>query len=200
MFGFRNDYAIIKDKKGKILASGKIKGRKVLSGDLIFDHVSVDGNFFFKLDSGNFDFEFTDNAVEEKPFDGSLVYFNWFDCDEHVDADIFFDHDKKELDKEVELLVECLNRLDGIETVCSCSGHDEIPLFVDFTFTKVLPVQILENLITHEFLGKFNLLFDVGRYRVDDMVVLSLKTIEIGKPAYSVAEELALKLYEITSN
>ena len=200
MFGFNHKYVVIKDKNNKVLSSGTIKGRKVLSDTLHVNQISADGKFYFNLDSDAFVFEFTNQPVEEIAFDRSLPFKDWYKCEDNLDVDIFRENDETELDEEVELLVKCLNEFDGIETISSCSGHEERPLYVDFIVSQTKPIACIEYLITNKFLGEVILLFDSSRCRNDAEAVLTLKTVDIGEKAYSVAKSLAMELYEMINS
>lgn len=203
MFGLDFDYLIIKDLNGKVLASGKVVGRKTISRcEHAFNHVSVDGNFYFNLDSKQFMFEKKNKPVDLVKFDDKNTSFNvvaWQDSNEIVDADIYRDNDINELDDEVSFLVECLNRLEGLTTTCSCCGHGEFNLYVDFILTDLKPLLILEYLISKEFRKDFNLLFDKDRVIADDSVNLTLSSAGKGRIAYLAANKLAIRLYELTS-
>lgn len=203
MFGLDFDYLIIKDLNGKVLASGKVVGRKTISRcEHAFNHVSVDGNFYFNLDSKQFMFEKKNKPVDLVKFDDKNTSFNvvaWQDSNEIVDADIYRDNDINELDDEVSFLVECLNRLEGLTTTCSCCGHGEFNLYVDFILTDLKPLLILEYLISKEFRKDFNLLFDKDRVIADDSVNLTLSSAGKGRIAYLAANKLAMRLYELSS-
>lgn len=203
MFGLDFDYLIIKDLNGKVLASGKVVGRKTISRcEHAFNHVSVDGNFYFNLDSKQFIFEKKNKPVDLVKFDDKNTSFNvvaWQDSNEIVDADIYRDNDINELDDEVSFLVECLNRLEGLTTTCSCCGHGEFNLYVDFILTDLKPLLILEYLISKEFRKDFNLLFDKDRVIADDSINLTLSSAGKGRIAYLAANKLAMRIYELSS-
>lgn len=200
-FGLDLEYLTIKDSSGKLLASGKIKGRKTVSGaskySVKFDHVSVDGRYFFNRKSKNFQFVFSANVVEDKPFDGSLPYQDWRMNWVYPNEDIYKDNTSDELDEEVKLLVKCLNDIDGIETTCSCCGHGKYNLYVDFDVNKVEPIMKLEFLIFQEFHDDFELLYDAERVACTDKAVLTLRSKKKGKKAYEAAKAFALKLYDL---
>ena len=203
MFGLNFDFLTIKDLHGNILASGKVVGRKTISRcEAKFNHVSVDGNFYFNLDSDNFIFEKSNKPVEQKFFNNEQYHLNvvdWCYSNEIIDADIYRDNNIDELDEEVSFLVECLNKLEGLTTTCSCCGHGEFNLYVDFILTDLKPLMILEYLISKEFRKDFNLLFDKNRVIVDDNVNLTLSSTCKGSRAYFAANEFAKRIYELTS-
>ena len=203
MFGLDFDYLTIKDLNGNVLASGKVVGRKTISRcEHAFNHGSVDGNFYFNLDSKQFLFDKRSKPVDLVKFENRDNLFNvvdWKDSSEIVDADIYRDNDIDELDEEVSFLVECLNRLEGLTTTCSCCGHGEFNLYVDFVLTDLKPLLVLEYLISKEFRKDFNLLFDKDRVIADDSVKLTLSSAGKGRIAYFAANKLAIRLYELTS-
>lgn len=199
MFGIPFKYLIIKDKNNQILASGKIAGRKTISEKYEFNHVSVDGRYFFNLDSKDFIFEFKNSVVEEKIFDGSLEYTEWADSFFKPNQNIYRDKDIDELDEEVKLLVKCLNRITGVTTIGSCCGHGEKILYVDFIISDLSAIAKLEYLISHYYIDDFDLLYDSTRFIVDGNIVLTLQSKKIGEEAFRASDSLAEKILETVS-
>lgn len=198
-FGLPGEYLIIKDRFGKILSSGRVIGNKKNAGDKTFNHVSVDGLFYFNLESKDFVFEFKKDFVKTKQFDGSLDFTPWEDALDKPYQDIYKDKCFNIIDKEVSLLVKCLNKIHGLETFGSCSGHGVRNLYVDCVISDLNAIILLESVIMTYFIKDFDLLFVSDRFLFDGKVNLTLKSKNVGDLAYKAAENLSLKILESLS-
>lgn len=126
------DYVKIKDLTGNVLLSGHItkitdnpQGISLSCNDYLFANPNSNKFVIEKCDYIN------DNDWISEYLDKQAVFIFY----SHNNIDNTFDYDFfmwDEIEPEVKKICELLNQIDGIETYSSCSGHGEIPPYVDF--------------------------------------------------------------------
>lgn len=123
----------------------------------------------------------------------------WRNSDHVHDCHVYREYDITELDPEVVNLVNALNKMQGLETVGSCSGHGKSKLFVDIRFESFKAIQSLINIIIRHFNTEFNLSTTPSLMcNSKKDVLLQLSTNSIGESAYKSADLLSeLILVEI---
>lgn len=198
------DYATIIDKEtNEIIASGKIigikdryieqyrkyfffKGYKEIGSFCI----SFDNKYFFNTKSDRFIFlKKSDKSVD---FDTKLltVYSNQKYSGIITNADIYIENTINELDEEVVRVVKLLNKVPGIKTCGSCSGHGLEKLWVSMTFFDVQSIRLIAKIIYEKFDEKFVLSTKKHRSQITkNCVELSLISKNKGKKAYKDIDE-----------
>ena len=127
--------------KGKLIAHGKVHSIKSNP-----DCISVDGNYYWSLNSPNIKVELTQECA-------TFCYKQLF-CTrpDGQTIDCIKDYSIYELDKEIELIVMTINRVQYCRTFASCGGHIGIGFpFVSIAFTDVSSIALFCML-----LGKLN--------------------------------------------
>lgn len=193
----KGDYArIIDNQTNKIIAEGKVCNSKYSyidkdNKEVYKPCISFDDRIFFNINSNKFHVEKL-RTIVNIPDNYSRCL--WREVSKE-DIDIYREFDTDELDEEVIPLVTSLNKLDSIETVGSCCGHNKTPLWVTLRITKLRSLNILLRIISKDiFFNKFILGTSISTKTLDssgESVFLQLSTINIGKQAYNDADELA---------
>lgn len=155
-------YSIVDKRSHKILTAGHITTCKEIESSYFF--ISFDNIHYFNFHgtekyhcaSGISDF---DIQLKDIPVDYNIVPWmqrwtiEWTPGDKLPSDDLLIDPSaidvylEKELDPEVVKLVEALNKIPGIETVTSCSGHNKVPLEIDFYCHDFNSIKFLVELL-----------------------------------------------------
>lgn len=124
------DYIRVQDSAmGILLIAGKIiKATANPKG------YSVDGKLFFNPDSSKFnitilDFEVKNLYCTACEDSNKYIRYNHNNIDNTFEYDFF---EWNDIEPEVFKVCELLNKIPGIETYSSCSGHSKMPPYVDF--------------------------------------------------------------------
>ena len=125
-----NDYIKVQDS---------ITGIELLAGKIIKETdnpkgYSIDGELFFNPNSSKFNITVLDSEVRNL-YNTTCGDHNRYIRYNHNNIDNTFEYDFfewNEIEPEVFEICELLNKISGIETYSSCSGHGKIPPYVDF--------------------------------------------------------------------
>ena len=143
-----HDYVIVKNKIGEIIVAGMVKAIKYnyfyYDEKKPFFGISFDNMHFFTEWNNEIYFEENPNHIEkEMNIDGIDVVL-WTDITNKPHSSVYRDYDITELDDGVKELVLSLNKMDGITTCSSCSGHKRKHMWIDFCITNL---DSLKNII-----------------------------------------------------
>ena len=198
------EYIRIIDNDSKIIiAQGKIINKKIRGqyhnedkSAYIYEDIfmpSVDNKHFFNSKSKKLVFEYIDEKVETYVnIPSDYIVEKWKHYKFNRESDIYIDKDIFGIDEEVKRLVQSLNKIQYIETVGSCSGHGEYPLYVDIKFFDFQKFILFTRLINNKFFDKFVLKTSPSIKQIDfNCVILRLESIQIGEEAYNSANRLA---------
>lgn len=192
-------FTIVDKNTYKTIATGIVKNVKktyVKDDKVCFDIdcISFDNKYYFNKNSDNLLFIETDN--NDQFFDKELLQEyqceRWIDVAKNNEADIYIEHDINELDKEVVALVTILNKINGIETIGSCCGHGDYPLYINLNINDFKALILLIKLIANKFVNDFKITTSPRIIQSDNNnIQLSLECYYSGEPAYQKALELA---------
>ena len=218
-------FRIVDRNTGELLAQGKVITEKnqLPCGD-ITSAISFDNRWFFVVKSDMFRISKTDDPTEV-PFTkwDNYDWKYWRNATEFPDAPIYRDFDITEVDPEVKSLVEELNKWPHVETLQSCSGHGNGPLWVRLSVSDITELSLLTKplmSIDYPWLNgriviPFNNLGDrfinflpaqtvtsvtAPNYMMKDgapAFSFLLATTEVGEPAYVCADRYAKLLSQI---
>lgn len=185
-----NDFIKIIDLETQsVIGAGKINSLKRQN------LVSIDYKHHFKIENSYKYQVFKDVSCEyvSLKIPSGYIIALYSDFDEK-EADIYYEYDINELDKEVQRLVVALNRIPDLVTKGSCSGHDELPLWITFFTNYLNVVSFLKQCLV-----KFNLPFIILSEKEDPNILndtketqgYTLKSLDIGENAYKAADRLA---------
>lgn len=123
------DYIRVQDSiTGTLLIAGKISNATANPKGY-----SVDGKLFFNPNSNKFKIEVLNFEVRNTYCTicdtNKYIKYNHNNIDNTFEYDFF---EWNEIEPEVFEICELLNKIPGIETYSSCSGHGKIPPYVDF--------------------------------------------------------------------
>lgn len=163
---------------------------------------TLDGRYYFSMKSGRYTvYRLPETAIDENFIKKNYHMRTWRSFNETglCDADMFVEHSKEELDKEVEGLVDTLNRFSlYMETTGSCSGHDRCPAWVSVQFDSIRaledfldvfePFKAKMNITTRKDLSQGEFTFD-GNAFFPRKTVLEIRTKDVGQPAYDVLND-----------
>ncbi len=197
------DFCKIIDKQsGTVLCSGQVKSYKMtVVNNETFERSCITFDYiYFFLKEG------TDKYDVVKDDTKTTIYFNintvpkdykvtaWREQDNY--SDIYIENDINNLDKEVVNIVTALNKIEGLETTGSCSGHGERSLWVTIRFKSLEALILLVNFMQRNgFKEHFVLSTDTSIINNEQYnVMLQLYTKSIGEKAYNLANEFASKL------
>lgn len=152
-------WSIIDKSSHKVITAGTIISNKPVK-DLIF--ISFDNIHYFNF-HGTAKYQCTnilDNVIPLKELPENYKVIPWmqrwtieFKYGDTLTDDLLIDPStvdvylEKELDPEVIPLVTALNKISGVETVTSCSGHGMLILRIDLYCTTIEAVKTLMSLI-----------------------------------------------------
>lgn len=200
MNNYVGKYLKILDKKSNsIVASGKIVFQKE-GTDEFKDQpllVSLDNKYFYNINgTKHYYCIILDNEIslqQNIPSNYKIKRYRWMKKPPY-NADIYRDFGIDELDKDVEPLVKALNKIDGITTVGSCSGHFVKELWVDMYVLYTQSYELLKFIIK-EFEKHFelNIKSDFSENR---QMMLELKSKHKGYTAYKYSNQLSQYIEE----
>ena len=164
--------------------------------------LTLDNRNYFSMRSSKYTvYRLPESAVDENYIKRNYDLRTWRSCDKAglEGADIFIEHSCEELDKEVEGLVKTLNKFSlHMKTTGSCSGHEKHPAWVSIQFSNIRaledflsvfePFKAKMDITTHEDLSEGELTFNENAY-FPWLVVLEIKTKDVGKPAYDALND-----------
>lgn len=192
-------FTIIDKNTYKTIASGIVKNMKktyVKNDKVCFDIdcISFDNKYYFNKASNNF--LFIETNSDNQSFNEELLKNyqceKWIDAIKNNKADIYIEHDINELDDEVKALVTALNKINGIETMGSCCGHGNYPLYVDLNINEFKALILLIKLIANKFNNDFKITTSPRIVQSDNNnIQMTLECYHIGESAYKKATELA---------
>ena len=152
-------WSIVDKRSHKVIVAGQIKSNKPVKDQLF---ISFDNIHYFNF-HGTEKYQCTnilDDIIPLKEIPSDYytipwmqrwtVEFNWGDTltdDLLIDPLIVDVYLEKDLDPEVIPLVTALNKIPGIETVTSCSGHNKVLLRIDFYCYTIDAVKTILKLI-----------------------------------------------------
>lgn len=97
------------------------------------------------------------------------------------------------MDKECISLCDSLNSLQGIETIYSCSGHNNSSLFVTFKCSNQLSLsKVVKNISQVKEKSKWSCDLEF----LDNEIIYTLSTVDKGEMAFFQAEKFATQLKE----
>lgn len=202
-----NEYIVIIDNKTKNpIIYGQVKGFKTsytkVENNKFTQYplkcVSVDEKYFFNLKSKKFKIkklnkchQLTDIKNIEKNIPNNYVITLWKNAYLNNSSDVYREFSYNEIDEEIKKLVYTLNKIEGIETKTSCSGHYKEPFNICLQFFNMKSIILLTHLISNKFNNTLLLTTDpiITQYS-NDSVMLVLKSIDIGENAYKEANRL----------
>ena len=203
---------VIDNKHNKVIAKGQVHYEKVTTGFsdsgamgvLTKDKklISIDNKTFFKLDSDNYRIEKLDPFfVNENFIKQNYTTKKWSEYKEsnRNNTDIYIENNILELDQEVENLVHTLNRFSPhMTTTGSCSGHGKKRAWISLTFESSRALIDFID-VFDPYKEQIDFTTDPHMYPQKKSfcekpffprnTVLTLKTKEIGQPAYEILEE-----------
>lgn len=200
MFRHNDWVKIIDNKSNEILVAGKIVNLKEQIDsniDVDFYLISFDDKHFFnEQGTKNYRIEPNEEKIiieyKEVPSHYYVVMYKDVFTDKDASADVFIEYDIYELDEEVVHLVKSLNNICGLKTIGSCSGHNEMQLWITILFTNFSSIKFLTDILEKKFKDKFVLSTTCNhRNSNPESIVFTLISNEIGQLAYKDAEYLA---------
>lgn len=165
--------------------------------------ISFDNKYFFQVENKDFIFEKDDKTKEIIPFDLSKFENKyeielWNHYPKNSNLSIYRERDITELDPEVECLVYSLNKIKGIRTVGSCSGHSISPLWVDIDFMDIIGLETLTKILYTYFNETFKLTtntrLSTSATSNEKVTIMTLETISIGEPAFKLANDFSCRI------
>lgn len=191
---YSGKYAVIRDiKTNKIVASGQIVGYKSNTKFNNTELVSFDNHLFFRVKSNTYKLSILNEIIPTlitipETYNIQL----WRDFKKAPNVDIYREFGIEELDPEVEPLVTELNKIKGIRTTGSCSGHGKGTLYVDIMFSNMNSLKFLLDYICSN-PKSFILKSDSSLTQNGDLneVLMKLETLKSGGVAYKAAENLS---------
>ena len=198
-----DEYVQIIDKiSNKIIAEGIVKGYKNSYIDMhedgkcikyYVDLVSCDEKHYFREESDKFIIRKcseVDTVINDIP--DNYIIEKWRNVYHNNNADVYIENGINELDNEVKSLVFSLNKIDGIKTDGSCSGHNKEPLWVDIHFENLTSILFLTHIICKKFYNEFKLTTHPTLNQNDkNTLAFRLESYDIGDKAYNDAQQLA---------
>lgn len=156
--------------------------------------LSFDNKFFFR-EKGTSKYFITDNLEKieiKNPIPNNYILVPYRGNNNNTTADVFRDYDITELDEEVKELVYALNKIDGITTTGSCSGHGKEKLYVNFIVNKDDNLKFLSTILIH-FTRDFILKDHMKKFNNsnNNTKMFELQSIKMGEAAYKAANKLA---------
>lgn len=191
---YSGKYAIIRDiRTNKIVASGQIVGYKSNTKFNNTELVSFDNHLFFRVKSDSYKLLILNEIIPTLiaiPENYNIQF--WRDFRKVPNADVYKEFGIEELDPEVELLVTELNKIKGIRTTGSCSGHGKRKLYVDIIFSNMNSLKFLLDYICSN-PNSFILKSDSSLTQNGDLneVLMKLETLKSGDVAYKAAKNLS---------
>lgn len=198
-------YSIVDKRSHKIITAGHITTCKEIGSSYFF--ISFDNIHYFNFHGtekyhcvpGISDF---DIRLKDIPIDYNIVPWmqrwtiKWIPGDMPPDdllidlstIDVYLENG---LDSEVVQLVEALNKIPGIETVTSCSGHNKKPLEVDFYCYNFNCIKFLVEL-----LPQYIILHKGSNKIRNDAIAFRAKVSAIGDEGYKQANSFAKIILE----
>lgn len=185
------EHILIRDKTTKkILVSGNVCKYKYHNGNR---YLSIDEIYFFNESSDRFTIykNYVDLYI---PFDKTVL--NNYICCKWMDKDTLFklyNIDiilENEYDKECVKLIDALNRIDGVTTILSCSGHGVKPFTIDIQISNLQSLIFLQSILPCKY---FRLTTDRHLKYCNDKVVFSLQSYRDydSDTIYSIADQFA---------
>ena len=165
--------------------------------------ISFDNKYFFQISKKDFIYEKNNDSSEVIPFDISKFENKyeielWSNYPKHNNFSIYRERDITELDPEVKNLVYSLNKIKGIRTVGSCSGHSKYPLWVDIDFMDIVGLEVITKILYAYFNETFKLTTNTrvstSATSNEKVTIMTLETISIGEDAFKLADKFAKKI------
>lgn len=210
----REHYKIIFNKTNNIICSGtRLDIEKNVAGNgndnfIVLDKplITFDGKIFWNWLSKNItiklDLDKRNIPLQNKDCLTAEPWTNYGECytEKRLDTiDCFIERDYDEIDKELTSLCDTLNDIEGIETVCSCCGHNIKQPYISINFSNINSLKFLINILD-EFNNKIIITSNIkekqNRNSIGIVLILTTPGL-VGQDAYKYIDLLADKLKEI---
>lgn len=202
---------VIDRKTKRVIAAGPIEKHIVLdeTARLPLDQVCVLGIYigllpippspvyFSCIKTDNFNIIYLEEECEyvEAVIPARYTKSHCKDSNTNPFSDVYYGWGASDTDAEVKKLVDVLNRIEGVQTHGSCSGHDISPLWVTFTTDSIRSLRRISE-VTRDFIDVF-LLVDATtnhNFSPTDAITIRLNTVWSGEKAYSLVAQLSSAL------
>ena len=201
---------IIDRQTHNIIAEGIVKGYKNSYIDVqddgkcikyFMDLVSCDEKHYFREESNKFIInKCSSRKTQINEIPTHYIIEKWKNVYHNNNADVYIENGLEDLDEEVKNLVYSLNKIDGIYTDGSCSGHNKESLWVNMHFCDFTSILFLTHLICSKFYNEFVITTHPTLNQNDkNTLLLRLQSIDIGDKAYENAQKLSKYIDKIYS-